>query len=235
MEILSEIPFEPNTEEIMDHLRVAPDSADADDLRLLLEQAREVARPKAVCDVCYVGDRTSDTVDIEGITFSSRVLRVNLEDAHRVFPHVATCGRELDEMPGVAGDPIRVYWMDAIKVAALRVASARVREHIVQKHQPGKTSSMSPGSLEDWPITQQTQLFSLLGDVEGAIGVTLTDSFLMVPTKSVSAMLFPTETSFDSCRLCPREDCPGRAAPYDEHLWDERYAEAPSGGGCGCE
>jgi len=84
---------------------------------------------------------------------------------------------------------------------------------------------MSPGSLADWPITQQTQLFTLLGDVEGAIGVQLTDSFLMVPMKSVSGMHFPTEISFHSCSLCPRKECPGRSAPYDEHLWAEKYAQ----------
>ena len=84
---------------------------------------------------------------------------------------------------------------------------------------------MAPGSLADWPITQQQQLFSLFGDVEAKIGVRLTDSFLMLPMKSVSGVYFPTETSFESCRLCPRKVCPGRRAPYDPKLWEERYAE----------
>jgi cobalamin-dependent methionine synthase I len=138
----------------------------------------------------------------------------------------------LENVPDVAGDPLREYWLEEVKAMALGAARSHVREHIDRKYRPGKMSNMAPGSLEDWPVTQQTQLFSLLGDVEGAIGVTLTDSFLMVPLKSVSGMLFPTERSFESCQLCPREGCPGRAAPYDEHLWDQRYAEAPSSGGC---
>jgi hypothetical protein len=58
--------------------------------------------------------------------------------------------------------------------------------------------------------------------------VTLTDSFLMVPTKSVSGIVFPTEVSFESCRLCPRSDCPGRRAKYDPNLWEQRYAEKPA-------
>ena len=108
---------------------------------------------------------------------------------------------------------------------ALRAASAHAREYISSTYRPGDTSSMSPGSLSDWPITQQRQLFSLLGDVRGAIGVELTDSFLMVPIKSLSAMIFPTEANFESCRLCQREDCPGRRAPYDEHLWEDADAQ----------
>ena len=53
----------------------------------------------------------------------------------------------------------------------------------------------------------------------------LTDSFLMLPMKSVSGLYFATETSFQSCRLCPRKVCSGRQAPYEPSLWEERYAE----------
>jgi hypothetical protein len=47
----------------------------------------------------------------------------------------------------------------------------------------------------------------------------------VVNPKSVSGIYFPTETSFHICWLCPRRDRPGRGAPYEEHLWAERYAE----------
>jgi len=178
-------------------------------------------------DRCYVGEKEQRTVEIGGVVFASRVLRVNLEGAHRVFPYIATCGRELEETPGGAGDALREYWLEELKVMALEAAVAYVQDRIESKYRPGKMSAMSPGSLADWPITQQRELFSVFGDVEGKIGVRLTDSFLMVPIKSVSGMLFPTEASFESCGLCPREGCPGRRAPYDAHLWEERYAEKP--------
>jgi hypothetical protein len=77
---------------------------------------------------------------------------------------------------------------------------------------------MSPGSLKDWPITEQKILFSSLGDVESAVGVRLTGSFLMIPRKSVSGIYFPTEIPFLSCQLCPREKCPSRQAAYDRKL-----------------
>ena len=227
MQILDHIPFHPTPDEVMRHLRVNPDSEDAQRLARLLDQVTAIARPKAVYNICYVRGRTSNTVDIEGILFTSRVLRVNLDQVHRVFPYLATCGRELDDLPGTESDPLSAYWLEEIKVMALGRAMACVREHVAATHAPGKLSAMAPGSLEDWPITQQRPLFSLLGDVESAIGVALTDSFLMLPLKSISGLLFPTETTFESCRLCPRERCEGRRAPYDEHLWQQRYAETP--------
>jgi len=85
---------------------------------------------------------------------------------------------------------------------------------------------MSPGSLEDWPITEQPRLFKLLGEGAAATGVRLTDSCLMLPTKSLSRLTFPSEHGFESCRLCPRERCPGRRAPYDPDLYARRYKQA---------
>ena len=224
MEILAEIPFDLDESAVLAHLRVAPESADAAQVRGLMGRVLAVARPKAAYRVCYVGERGADTVEIEGITFTSRVLRVNLDEVHRVFAYVATCGRELEEIE-LGDDPLREYWLAEMKVMALRAASAHLKEHLDTTYRPGEMSAMAPGSLQDWPITQQAQLFALIGDVEKAIGVRLTDSFLMVPVKSLSGLHFPTEVTFRSCQLCPRPDCPGRSAPYDPHLWEEKYAE----------
>ena len=72
------------------------------------------------------------------------------------------------------------------------------------------------GDASVWPIEQQQGLFSLLGDVEERVGVKLTDSFLMVPNKTTSGILFPTETDFRSCEVCHREDCPSRHAAFNK-------------------
>jgi hypothetical protein len=41
---------------------------------------------------------------------------------------------------------------------------------------------------------------------------------LMLPRKSISGILFPTEVTFFSCQLCPRERCEARKAAYDASL-----------------
>ena len=95
--------------------------------------------------------------------------------------------------------------------------------HLKTCYKLGKTSAMSPGRLANWPIREQRPLFSLLGDPETAIGVHLTESFLMIPNKSVSGIRYPTEESFESCQLCPREGCPNRKAAYEPELYRQRY------------
>ncbi|MGD2148279.1 MAG: vitamin B12 dependent-methionine synthase activation domain-containing protein, partial [Anaerolineae bacterium] len=154
-----------------------------------------------------------------------RVLRVNLDPVHRIFPYVATCGTELDEWSGSIDDMLESYWADAIMEMALRVAMHTLSDHLEQRFRPGRMSRMSPGSLEDWPIFEQRKLFALLGDTEAAIGVRLTDSMIMVPLKSLSGIWFPTEVDFASCQLCPREICSGRRAPYDETLYERKYSQ----------
>jgi hypothetical protein len=77
---------------------------------------------------------------------------------------------------------------------------------------------MDPGSLEDWPITEQPKLFSIFGDTERLVGVRLTGSMLMVPRKSISGILFPSEEGFSSCQLCERAACPARRTPFDAAL-----------------
>ena len=84
---------------------------------------------------------------------------------------------------------------------------------------------MNPGSLADWPLEQQAELFEVLGDVRGAVGVELTESCLMIPIKSVSGIRFSTEVQFENCQLCPRDVCPGRRAPYDPELHERKYSK----------
>ena len=86
---------------------------------------------------------------------------------------------------------------------------------------------MTPGSLEDWPISEQRPLFEILGDIQDAIGVQLKDSLMMSPVQSVSGIIFPTEATFESCQLCPRENCPGRRAAYDKNLYEKKYKSKP--------
>ena len=109
---------------------------------------------------------------------------------------------------------------------ALRQALGFLKEHLDERFRLGRTSTMSPGSLADWPIQAQRPLFSLLGDTQETLGVCLTDNFLMIPTKSVSGIRFPAEQTFTSCQLCPRENCPTRQAPHDRALYDQRYRAA---------
>jgi hypothetical protein len=221
--ILDQIAFEPNIEKLMQYLHVRPHSEDAQVLQRLTSEARDIARPRGLYKIAFIESAGDDFVVVDGVKLVSRVLRVNLDQLQRVFPHIATCGMELEEWSKKIDDILERFWADAIKEAALRTAAKAITDDIERRYQVGPTARMSPGSLKDWPITEQRGLFKILGNPKEAIGVELLDSCLMIPIKSVSRLLFATEQSFENCQLCPREDCPNRRAPYDKTLYERKY------------
>lgn len=221
--IIDDIKCELDMAQVFSRLHVAEDSEYAGAARDLAAQATAVARPKVILGEAYVDERGEDFVVVGGTRFKSRVMSVNLDGVYRVFPYVATCGTELAAWAASLDDMLATWWADTLMLMALASPRAALAKRVEEEFRPGKTNTMNPGSLEDWPLEEQRPLFSLLGDVEGAIGVKLTDSCLMVPAKSVSGVIFPSETSYENCQLCPRETCPGRRAPYDKNLYDRKY------------
>jgi hypothetical protein len=219
IEVLDRIPVTLEADGVMKWLRMQGREESIERMvRELIETTRAVARPKAVYAVSRVDNRGQDALDIDGIRFTSRILRINLDKANRVFPYVATCGQEMEDIPLPDDDLLRAYCLDLIKTLVLVGAVAHLASYLTHRYQLGKMSHMNPGSLESWPITEQTELFSVLGDVDDTIGVTLTEALTMVPLKSASGIYFPNETEFENCQLCPMEKCIGRRAPYDPDL-----------------
>lgn len=220
MTILTSIPFHVNPDRLLRAVRIQTSSAEASELLKLLEQANALLKPKAIYKVSYVQERQDERVKIDNVTFISRVLRFNLDNSERVFPFVATCGREIDTIEIDAEDFLRQFWLDTIKAMALEAAVRFLRRQLKQKFVIPRMAAMSPGSgpSNTWPIEQQQQLFSLLGNVEEAIGVRLTESCLMIPNKSISGIFYPTEIDFETCQICARENCHGRRAAYNKEL-----------------
>lgn len=221
--ILDNIPYEPDLECLAEELRLKPGRSQYARLEQLVEQARAIARPKALYRIAYIEEKGEDSVVVDGIRLHSRILRVNLEQAHRVFAYLATCGVELEDWFKSFNDMLMSYYSERICEQALRTASTVLEEHLQECYQVGPSSSMNPGSLSDWPLQAQRDLFALLGDTQAAIGVQLLDSLLMTPIKTVSGLHFPTDEHFASCQLCPREDCPGRRLPFQPDLYERKY------------
>lgn len=190
-----------------------------DDIELMQEkwdEALTLVKTKAIYKESYIDSITADTVTIEGTTFTSPTLAEKLNSLHRVFAYVVSCGTEIDDWSHKEEDPFLYLWLDMMKELMLYDAERQFQAHIKEKFGISKVAAMCPGSgnLDTWPIEAQGPLFQLIGDVKEKIGVTLTPSFLMLPTKSVSGLLFPTEVDFMTCSLCKREHCPGRQAAY---------------------
>lgn len=198
---------------------------DAEDIALMrgkFDEAIAIARPKSICKICYVERIDGGDVLIDTTAFRSEVLAKNLADIHRVFAYVLTCGTEVADWAHQEPDYVVGLWLDMLMEMIMRDARRQLFEHIARAYGIGKMSSINPGSgnADTWPIQQQRPLFALLGDVRADIGVTLTDSLLMLPTKSVSGLMFPSARGFVNCALCERANCQGRQVPYDPHALD---------------
>jgi hypothetical protein len=222
MEAITDIPFELDVEALFKRVHIKKGSEDAKEFTALANKVQEVGKPKALYKESFIEAKGEETVTIDRITFTSRALRRNLDKIERVFPYVATCGKEVDEIEIPQGDFLKEFWLDVIKATLLNVSRRHLSKLLDRRYKLGKTSTMSPGSADVtvWPIEQQGELFSLLGDVENLIGVRLTDSFLMLPIKSISGIRFATEIDFESCQLCHREKCDERRAPFNRELWE---------------
>ena len=211
------IPVQLDNEDILKKLHMDRKKGMTNNIHELVELAKSIITPRAIYVVAYISDKGKDTVSVGDTTFTSHVLSTNLASIGRFFPYVITIGKDLEERCK-SMKLLKQYCLEEIGNIALRTARKYLEDYLKSKYKLTRLSSMSPGRLTDWPITEQKLLFSLFGDVEGLLGVTLSDSMLMLPRKSVSGLFFPTEFHFESCQLCPRERCEGRKAPYDEKL-----------------
>jgi len=220
MPILDNIQIKINFDLVRKRLHLKRDG-DLKAARELVHIAQSLVEPKVLYKVSYIEEKLDDGVVVEGLRLISNVLRKNLDEVERVFPFVITIGNKLAEQQDSSSDLLEKFYLDTIGNVALTQVRLALKDHLKQNYALEKTAFMAPGSLPNWPIEQQKYLFKLLGDVQASIGVKLTESLLMLPAKSVSGIYFPTEASFFSCQLCPRERCDSRKAKYSQKLAEE--------------
>ncbi|SMC33777.1 vitamin B12 dependent-methionine synthase activation domain-containing protein [Sporomusa malonica] len=212
--VLNNFPCEIEFDALLKKLHIKKESSYLAELEMMAAEAQLIARPKIVYKEATIEVKGDNFVVVDKIKLTSRLLRKNMEAALTAYPFVVTCGTELEAWSKQYEDFFASFCADTIKEMVLRTAIKIFEEHLDKEFGLGHAVNMNPGSLAEWPITGQIHLFNLLGNVEELIGVRLTDSYLMLPVKSVSGIRFLKEGTFESCQLCPRENCPSRKAPY---------------------
>ena len=221
---LDAIPVSTNFDQVLQKLKIEEDE-DIEMVRGLFKTAKEIARPKVLYREAYVEEVSGKNVRINDINFESDVLVANLKKVHRVFAYVSTCGTEVDDWSANEKDYVVSLWLDMIKELFLHEANTFFKKYLKDSYKLETLSTVNPGSgdVNNWHISQQVQLFALIGNVKEEIGVTLTDSFLMVPIKSTSGLIYPSATEFVNCSLCGRENCQGRRVPFDRELYEKTF------------
>jgi hypothetical protein len=183
----------------------------------LIEIVLPVVRPKVLYKEARVTLADGRYLEVDNCRFSHHVPSLSFQTGEMVFPYVATCGLEIEavEFPGSL---MKDYCLNMIKNTVLMESAVKYFEgYLKNTYRLPEVSRIGPGEAMG-NTTQQRTLFSLLGDVEGDIGVRLSDHNMMVPEKSSSGIYFETAVRIESCQLCPN-DCRTRRAPYDPELF----------------
>lgn len=221
--LLTDMPWSLTAQEAMDRLNV--DEDDAEEFQEVFQAVITRAHPCLYYGRAPVEENDGHNVRIGGKWFESRILSVNLKDCSEVYPYIMTSGREAYEYCESLDDFLLKYWAEQVCEIILKRAGQSGMAIIRQRLGNRPLNAVNPGSLKNWPISQQRPLFDLFGDVREVAGVELTPSFLMLPVKSGSGILYHSEEHYANCMMCPRVDCPNRRAPYQEGMFEEKYGE----------
>ncbi len=227
--VIDSIPFLPDADKMAEKLKLGGMQSHEQEVKELVGLGAQIGAPRA-CYAMYDVEKTGDaSVVIEGQCFESRILRVNLQYSDKAVLFVATCGTQLEQWAESYRDMLLRWVAEELCEEALRTGVAALDQAVNPLLDGKHKVSMNPGSLEDWPLVQQKPLFEALGSVTEAIGVRLTESFLMRPRKSLSGIRFSSPEPFANCKLCPRQDCQSRRMPFDSHAFEQEYAGARHG------
>ena len=194
----------------------APDADVAAETQAVGRQIAAVARPR------YCFFIAKGTLDLEQSTLTvgaaclsvGRIISRQLRGSEAFAFFVATAGAEFEDYQMRLKDDddmVRTFIADAFgSVMAERTAD--LMEQALQDEISPRgwlhTNRFSPGYC-GWHVSGQQQLFRLFG-IERPCGVSLTESSLMLPIKSVSGVIGigPKVRKLEySCGLCDYKDC----------------------------
>lgn len=205
------------TREAVRYLGYGKNAADDQTMALIadsFENLRSVSRPKSVYRIFDLMHTGSDRIEFGGMEVESRNLSKNLKGCGEIVLFGATLGIGVDRYISRASltDMARAVVLQACAAALLEEYCDSCQEQIAQeKKREGKylRPRFSPG-YGDFSISYQEQLVRIL-DCAKKIGLTLTDSMMMTPTKSVTAVIGVSTVKEpchrSGCEACEKKDC----------------------------
>ena len=216
-----DIHVEINADSLIDRVKLRNSSRSREDFYWAVETAKELIHPRAIVGVGSISCIDDTTVRIEDQEFTSRILRVNLDPYSVAYPFIATIGPELENIAAKQDKLTRKFFLELVGDYSLINSVMQIEEEIKKKFNIKRISSMSPGEIQNWGLSEQTPLFKLFRNHLSQIGVNLTSSLMMKPRKSRSGIVFENETGYINCQFCVMDRCPGRRAKYNPN----KYAE----------
>ena len=209
-----------------------PDPEVAAEAELCLTRLLEETEPKTVWRRFPLELEGGDIVRVEGMEIRSGALFRNLRGCREVILMAATLGMAPDRMAAraqAAGKMSRAVMLQAAAAALIEEVCDELNEQLrLEAAGEGKTlrPRFSPG-YGDFSLEHQRELFRIL-ELQKRIGVTLTEHLLMMPSKSVTAVVGISDVPPDTlcgrrgdeqesgCDACGRMDCSFRKSTQEE-------------------
>ena len=176
--------------------------ADSETL-VLLKNAIDDVESKLEYKVCYRElqlEINSDCCDFGIFSLESKNLAINLNGCDRAIVFAATIGVEIDRLIVKYGhiSPAKALVLQAIGAERIESLCDEFCADIKAECEVELKPRFSPG-YGDLPLESQKELFKILTP-EKHIGLTLTDSLLMSPSKSVTAIVGLCEKNVKNAR-----------------------------------
>ena len=191
-----------------------PDPAVESLIEECIAEVREASVPKSIHERFPVVFYSDETFQVASLHLKSRALQRNLAGCGEVYLFAATLGIAVDTLIK------RAALMDTAKGAVMQAAAAAVIEaycdeenELLRKEAESEglflRPRFSPG-YGDLSLDCQRDFLNLL-KAQKNIGLTVTDSGLMVPIKSVTAIIGISDIFApchrQGCEACSRTDC----------------------------
>lgn len=182
----------------------------------VVDELLKEALPKLSYKVCYMRfpvKREGNMLDLGFMTSDSKSLCKNLDGCDELILFGATIGIEFDRLMQryMRLSPSKAYVLQGI--GAERIESLcdafcdEIKEDVLKN---GKfTRPRFSAGYGDFTLDAQKEIFSVL-DAPRKIGLTLTDSLIMSPSKSVTAIVGISDTPHciaHKCASCGKKDC----------------------------
>ena len=171
-------------------LRYAGVEGDAPELDGILSECIREARDRLIYKVCYAEFpiiRQGDALDLGFSSVSSKALQKNLEGCDKIILFAATVGIDIDRLIAKYSvtSPSKALMFQAVGAERIESLCDIFCEDIARGRAFRPRFSAGYGDL---PIELQMDIFRAL-DCSRKIGLTLNESLLMSPTKSVTAIV----------------------------------------------
>ncbi|MDR1080652.1 MAG: hypothetical protein LBQ79_06755 [Deltaproteobacteria bacterium] len=175
----------------------------------MLPDVREFARPWGAFTVRRPEFPGGDRITIGGRGFTSSLLVRELWGLDEVFPFLASEGPELAGWAASVDEDLRKAAF-AVRFIALKEAEEAMERHIAERWGVPDISAVAPGTLDEWPQSEQRPLFELMGPAADRKGMFLNSKLWLEPLVSSSGIYFSSPGGFHNCYLCRDDDCQWR-------------------------